>query len=291
MNRGVKRLNNDKSLASVDAVLRSAASQLATLCTSPLLDAQLLLAQVTGKSRAQLLAAADDELSRDDLSAFQQLLARRLRAEPLAYILGTQEFWSLPLHVNAAVLIPRPETELVVERALVHLQDRQRPRVLDLGTGSGAIALAIAKERPDAVLLATDLSAQALAVARDNALRLQLRNIEFRQCDWYTSMEGQRFDLIVSNPPYIARDDPHLEAAVLNHEPSAALLAGTDGLVALATIVSGAMDHLRTASWLVVEHGWRQRADLQTLLELHSFAHVRCHPDLAGLDRVSEGKR
>ncbi len=218
-------------------------------------------------------------------------MERRLRGEPIAYILGEREFWSLPLYVTADVLIPRPETELVVERALYHLRDRKGPRVLDLGTGSGAIALAIAKERTDAALLATDHSAQALAVAQKNATRLQLHNVEFRQCDWYATLEDERFDLIVSNPPYIAGDDPHLHAAVLAHEPTAALIAGADGLADIQTIVRGAREHLTAAGWLVIEHGWRQRAATQTLLELHGFAHVRCHPDLAGLDRVSEARK
>ena len=282
---------SDKSLASVETVLRQAAAELGIISASPLLDAQLLLEQVTGKSRAQLLAESRGELERTQFSAFRQLMERRLRGEPIAYIRGEQEFWSLPFHVNADVLIPRPETELVVERALYHLQGRASPRVLDLGTGSGAIALAIAKERADATLLATDDSLVALRVARDNAARLQLRNVEFRHCDWYATLQGERFDLIVSNPPYIARDDPHLDAAVLAHEPTTAVIAGADGLAAIQTIVGGAMEHLTTAGWLVIEHGWRQRADLQTLLELHGFAHVRCHPDLAGLDRVSEGER
>ncbi|HUA89747.1 MAG TPA: peptide chain release factor N(5)-glutamine methyltransferase [Steroidobacteraceae bacterium] len=251
------------------------------------LDAQLLLAHVMGATRAQLLAHPERALTAQQQSRFAALLERRRAGEPLAYLTGTREFWSLPLRVNPDVLVPRPETELLVERALALGADA-RARVADLGTGSGAIALALARERPRWQVVATDLSAPALAVARGNATALGLA-VEFREGDWYAPLAGELFDLIVSNPPYVAAGDPALSA--LAHEPRQALTPGVDGLASLRTLAHGAAAHLRAGGWLLLEHGAAQGAAVRAELVLAGMRHVRSHPDLAGHERVTEGQR
>lgn len=189
---------------------------------------------------------------------FEALLARRQAGEPVAYLLGRQGFWSLELEVSPATLIPRPETELLVELALARLPAGQSLRVADLGTGSGAIALALARERPQAHVVATDASAEALTVARRNAARLGLGRVEFRDGDWLVPLAQERFDLIASNPPYIEQDDPHLAQGDLRFEPPAALASGADGLDAIRVIVRDAGRHLHPGGWLLLEHGWNQ---------------------------------
>jgi release factor glutamine methyltransferase len=188
------------------------------------------------------------------------------------------------------VLIPRPETELLVERALHHLQKQQPAQVLDLGTGSGAIALAVAQERPDAHILAVDQSEPALLVAQENARLNRIANISFLRSDWLAAVPSQRFDLILSNPPYIAEGDPHLEAAVLAHEPAEALLSGPDGLAAIRQIVERARDYLRPDGWLALEHGWQQAGAVRQLLESSGLSSVASHADLAGHERVTEAQ-
>jgi release factor glutamine methyltransferase len=231
------------------------------------------------------------EATADQLAQFHSLLARRAQGEPLAYLIGTRDFWSLTLQVSPDVLIPRPETELLVEQGLLKLEGIAAPKVLDLGTGSGAVALALARERPDAKILATDSSEAALTIARRNAMRNSIGNVVFARGSWYTAITESGFDLIVSNPPYIAQNDPALDKHVLHYEPTSALISGTGGLEALTAIIEGAAAHLQPAGWLLLEHGWKQAASVARLLELHGFTHVRCHPDLAGLDRMSAGQR
>jgi release factor glutamine methyltransferase len=216
---------------------------------------------------------------------------RRLKGEPIAYIRGQQEFWSLLLEVSPAVLIPRPETELLVERALTHIDESRPATVLDLGTGSGAIALAIAGERKSARIVATDISKDALAIAGRNAGRLQANNVACVHGSWYAPLGGQRFDVIVSNPPYIAAEDPDLAADVRRHEPAMALICGATGLEALEIIVKNAPPHLAGTGWLLLEHGWKQGPAVRNLLVRAGFINVRSHPDLAGHERVTEGQR
>ncbi len=275
----------------VSDVLHTATAMLSRNSESPRLDAELLLEHVTGLSRTQFLAAPERPIPPQAAWSFQQLVKRRMQGEPIAYISGHQEFWSLLLEVSPAVLIPRPETELVVERALHHLDDAER-HVLDLGTGSGAIALAIASERTHAQLTAVDVSSDALAIATRNAARVQLPRVRFLQGHWYGALRDSntRFDLIVSNPPYIASDDPDLHPLVRRFEPAAALMPGPNGLEAIKQIVTGAPRHLRENGWLVIEHGWKQSADVRDLLVRAGFAHVRSHADLAGHERVTEGQ-
>ena len=253
-------------------------------------DASVLLAHVAGRDRAWLVAHRDDALTRDVADAFFALAKRRRAGEPVAYLTGTREFWGLPLAVTPAVLIPRPETETLVELALEWLPRAGAPRVLDLGTGSGAIALALAGERPDARVLAVDASAAALAVARENRARLGSMNVEFVQSDWYAELGDAKFDLIVSNPPYVATRDPHLTEGDLRFEPAAALAAGSDGLSALRAIVAGAPARLAPGGALVVEHGFDQSERVQALLRAAGFGQIAVRRDLAGIPRVAAGR-
>lgn len=278
------------SSLTIAEALHTATTLLSRASESPRLDAELLLEYVTGLSRANFRAAPERELPTAAGWSFQQLVKRRAKGEPVAYIREQQEFWSLTLEVSPAVLIPRPETELVVERALTHIDKSAAAQVTDLGTGSGAIALAIASERPAAQIAAVDASRDALAIASRNIARLQLNTVKLHQGSWFTPLAGMRFDLIASNPPYIARDDAHLSQDVRRHEPLMALIPGDTGMEALEHIIRKAGEHLNPGGWLVLEHGWQQADAVTKLLVRHGFHHVRSHADLAGHLRVSEGQ-
>ncbi len=251
------------------------------------LDAQLLLAHLLQRGRAWLLAHDDDHLADDSARRFVELMGRRRAGEPLAYLTGEREFHGLSLQVSAAVLVPRPETEHLVDWALECLADLDAPRVVDLGTGSGAVALALAHARPDAQVLATDVSAEALDVARANAARLAPA-LQLAQGSWWQATDDAVFDLAVSNPPYIAGDDPHLVA--LQHEPSCALTPGGNGLSALEQIIDGARAHLRSGAWLLLEHGHDQGAAVRQRLAAAGFGSVSTRRDLAGHERCSGGQ-
>lgn len=268
-------------------VLAALRERLGAASHSAALDAEILVAHVAGLGRSAILADPDRELSPRELLALESLARRRLAGEPIAYLTGRREFWSLDLEVTRDVLVPRPETELVVERLLAGLG--AGAAVLDLGTGSGAIALAVASERPRAVVTAADASAAALAVARRNAARLGLSNLRFVEGSWFGPLAGSRFDAIASNPPYVAAGDPALEA--LAHEPRAALAAGADGLDALREIVPAAPAHLGPGGRLVVEHGPGQGAAVRALFTAAGFAGIATSRDLAGHERVTEGTR
>jgi release factor glutamine methyltransferase len=256
------------------------------------LDAELLLAHVLDVSRANVIARDDRVLTPEEQGDFERLLARRLAGEPLAYLTGTREFWSLELEVTPDVLVPRPETELLVEWVL-SLKRESSFTVLDIGTGSGAIALALAKERPDAHVDAMDASSAALRVARTNARRLGISNVQFLEGDLFRALDpgfrrGDGYDVIVSNPPYVAEGDPHL--AELKFEPALALTAGADGLDALRAIVAGAPARLRAGGWLLVEHGASQGPAVRELLARAGFGGIETRRDLAGLERASGGR-
>ena len=253
------------------------------------IDAQLLLLHTVGRAgsdRAWLLAHDTDAMDEAVHTQFIALCQRRLAGEPVAYLTGRKEFYGLPLQVDARVLDPRPDTETLVDWALEVIAPLASPRVVDLGTGSGAIALALQSQRTDARVLAVDASADALAVARANAERLGLP-VQFHQADWLAGVEGP-FDAIVSNPPYIPSADPHL--AALTHEPLQALASGADGLDDIRTIVAQAPTHLRPGGWLLLEHGYDQAEAVQALLATHGFAQVQSRNDLAGIARCTGGQ-
>lgn len=253
-------------------------------------DAEALLLHVLGRDRAWLFAHARDPVGDEAAAAFAGLVERRANGEPVAYLTGRRGFWTLDLAVSPATLIPRPETERLVELALERLEDAPGFRVADLGTGSGAIALALASERPQARVVATDASADALAVARANAAAHALSNVDFRQGPWWAPLQGERFDLVASNPPYIAAADPHLGQGDLRFEPASALAAGADGLDDIRQIVDGAPERLLPGGWLLLEHGWDQGAAVAGLLRDRGFAAVSTEQDLEARDRVTLGR-
>jgi len=304
-------LTHDKSVLNIDS-------------DSARIEVQMLLQQVLGVSRAYLLAHPEQVLDEMQAATYRALLQRRLAGEPLAYILGEREFYGLNFRVTPATLIPRADTELLVELALARIQPLSPPtpfpvpaggipaasgskaartgetgeggrqagrgcRVLDMGTGSGAIALSIAHARPDVGVTAVDASPEALGVARENARRLNLGNVRLLRSDWFSALAGECFDLIVSNPPYIAVADTHLAQGDLRFEPRTALASGADGLDDIRRIVAQAREHLDTGGWLLLEHGYDQATRVRALLQQAGFAEVFSARDLAGIERVSGG--
>lgn len=254
-------------------------------------DAMHLLAHVLQRPVSWLYAHGDRPLDDEAVASFQALVERREAGEPVAYLTGRRGFWTLDLAVSPDTLIPRPDTERLVELALERLPTQLPSRVLDLGTGSGAIALALASERPQAQVLATDQSADALAVAKANAREHGLANVAFAQGDWFAPVSGQQFDLIASNPPYIAAGDVHLDRGDLRFEPPAALASGRDGLDALRIIVAGAPGHLVPGGWLLVEHGLEQGEAVRALFTGAGLEAVQTGRDLENRDRVTLGRR
>jgi len=252
------------------------------------LDAEVLLAHALGRPRGWLLAHPEAEPPAHATRAYLSLVARRARGEPVAYLTGLREFWSLALEVTPATLIPRPETELLVEACLRRLPADAAWRIADLGTGSGAVALAIARERPSCRVIATDVDAGALAIAGRNVARLGLANVELRRGDWLETLGAAECDVIASNPPYVADADPHLARGDVRFEPRAALAAGADGLAAIRIIVAGAGARLAPGGRLVLEHGYHQGDAVRALLLDAGFSDIETHRDLAGHARVTE---
>jgi release factor glutamine methyltransferase len=267
----------------VGGLVAWAVRELTGASPSPLLDAELLIAFVTGQPRSSVLAFPERPVRTALGDEVERLVQRRARGEPLAYLVRGQEFYSLALRVTPAVLIPRPETELLVDEALAHLPRGEARAVLDLGTGSGAIALAVKRERPDANVTAVDVSAAALTVARANAERLGIA-VRFVESSWFDALAGERFDLIVCNPPYVASDDRAF--ATLSFEPRLALDGGADGLDSLRAVLAGAREHLNEAGLLLLEHGHDQRAGLVALAERYHWRVAAALADLAGHSRV-----
>lgn len=268
----------------LDAVLRAAASRIDAT------DARWLLAHAVGRPHSWLFAHGDDPIEPALAARFETLVARRAAGEPVAYLIGRRGFWRFDLAVSPATLIPRPETERLVELALARLPAGPDAAVADLGTGSGAVALALAVERPDVEVVATDLSEAALAVARANAAELGLGRVAFLAGDWYAPLAGRRFDVLVSNPPYIEAGDPHLVRGDLRFEPPTALASGDDGLDAIRVLAGGACAHLRPGGWLLVEHGLSQGAAVRALFEAAGLGDVETARDLEQRDRVTLGR-
>ena len=260
----------------------------ALLKSAPLdpLETRILIMHALQLSRVQLITCSDRLLTQEEAQRLTALFRRRIQGEPIAYIVGKREFYGLDFAVSPAVLIPRPETELLVDLALERLP--QNGRVLDMGTGSGAIAVAIAHSRPDASVTALDASRDALEIARLNASAHGVA-VDFLLSDWYAAVAGQRFDVIVANPPYIVAGDAHLSQGDLRFEPLAALTDHADGLSALRSIVAGAAAHLESGGWLLVEHGYDQAESVRELLALQGFDEVQSWRDLAGIERASGG--
>jgi len=286
-------LNNDFDMPaspSIQDALSSAGQLLARRDDCSPLEATVLLAHALGVSRTYLHTHPEQPLGEAQRQLYFDLIKRRISGEPVAYLTGHREFWSLDLNVNSHTLIPRPETELVVELALQRIPPQGEFHIADLGTGSGAIALAIASERPQCHITATDLSPRALEVARGNAQHLEISNIAFRQGSWFTPFSDERFDLIVSNPPYVAEHDPHLTEGGLPAEPRQALVAGPTGLEMIGTIIREARRHLRTGAWLLIEHGYNQANPVTALFREAAYDRLHTWRDTADVERVSGGQ-
>ncbi len=288
--QSLPRILDSQAVITIQQALKDATESLKSLPHStPDLEAAVLLCHLLEKPRSFLFAWSDKLLTERQLADFETLIKRRLEGEPIAHITGIREFWSLSLKVTSATLIPRPETELLVEQALLQLA-KTPSLVADLGTGSGAIALAIASERPDCILHATDRSDTALKIARENAQALNLKNVFFRHGHWFHALpEDAVYDLIVSNPPYIPEQDPHLKVGDLPSEPAGALASGTDGLHDIRSILQQAGQWLQPGGWLLMEHGHEQGEAVRKLFREAGFSSIKTLKDLAGHERVSQG--
>lgn len=254
------------------------------------IEVHLLLQHALSVSRAWLIAHAEDLTTQEQKQSFEMLLQRRLSGEPIAHILGAREFFGLTLKVTSDTLIPRPDTETLVEAALKNIPQNAQPmNILDLGTGTGAIALAIAKHRPRAHVTAVDFSENALSIAKENAQHLAIKNVSFLHSDWFSALKHQSYDVIVSNPPYIAENDPHLSLGDVRFEPKSALTSGADGLDDIRTIIATSRLYLNLSGWLMIEHGYNQADDVASLFKTAGFSQVGHVLDLAGVRRVSLG--
>ena len=273
---------------SIRQYLDDGAAILRSVSDSPRLDAELLMGMVLRKPRSFLHAWPEQQLSEQDAARYEALLRRRFSGEPIAYMTGIREFWSMPLRVTPAVLIPRPETELLVERALQRVPADQETRVLDLGAGSGAVSLAIARERPRAQVIGVDISLAALEVARANAQLQKAGNVEFRESDWFDAVRGEKFNVVVGNPPYVAEDDAHLERGDARFEPRLALDAGENGMNCFRAILERAHNYIVRQGWLLLEHGPDQHMPLRRLMEAQHYHDITLHKDAGGRDRVTE---
>lgn len=274
----------------IDEALKHATAALSDYSDSARLDSELLLSHYLGKQRSYLYAWPEAELSDDTLQRFKHAITLRKTDYPIAYIIGYQEFWSLKIGVTPDVLIPRADTELLVETALQKLERIESPKILELGTGSGAIAFALASERNDSQVIATDFSQKALAMAQSNQKQLCIPNISFIHSNWYTSVPPDYFDLIVSNPPYIDPKDPHMDTGI-RFEPREALCAKNQGLSDLSQIIQAAQDYLKPSGWILLEHGFDQGTVVPELLMQAQFQQARCLKDLGNNDRISIGQK
>lgn len=283
----MNHLNNINSVNHIQSLLQMAAAKGLSR-----LDAEVLLAHVLSESRVYLYSWPEKSVSEKDIIQFNSFIMRRLAGEPIAYLVGKKEFWSLMLDVKPGVLIPRPETELLVELALKLLPEEQEIQLLELGTGSGAISLALAFERPHWTLFATDISVESIAVAKENARKLSLNNIHFYLMDWFKALHSKPlFHAIISNPPYIAENDSHLSSTELSFEPIQALKSGVDGLLDLQKIIADSENYLLSKAWLLVEHGFNQSSSVSAFFKAKHFINVKTYKDLAAVNRVTVGQK
>lgn len=274
--------------ATVGFSLQKIARELRLTSPTPQLDAEVIVMRICGIDRSQLILRRHALLTGDQQRQLAALSARRQQGEPIAYLTGIREFWSIEFNVSPATLIPRPETELLVEKALARIPPDAEWTIADLGTGCGAIALVLAQERPRCRVWATDLSSAALDIAGSNARKFGLNNIEFLHGNWFEPLAGKKLNLIVSNPPYVRAGDPHLETGDVRFEPIQALVAGPDGIDAIRLIAQRAREHLAPGGRLLFEHGWGQAGVANDLLRAAGYGDIVCHRDLAGRDRVTE---
>lgn len=257
---------------------------------TPHLDAEVLLCKIIKRSKTYLFTYPENTINTAQLNDFTNLINQRKEGMPIAYLVGEQEFWSLKLQVSPATLIPRCDTELLVTKTLEKIQKLNADvKILEMGTGTGAISLAIASEYPDLQILATDISPATLEIAQNNAKALAIRNVKFILSDWYANIGAEKFDFIISNPPYIEANDPHLKQGDVRFEPKNALISGSDGLESLTYIIENANEHLTKDGIILIEHGYNQRIAVANLLKINGFQDIICWQDLAGNDRVSYG--
>lgn len=274
-------------MISYRGLLDDAAQTLYNSSDTPRIDAEYLLLHVVDKSMAWIISYGDSQATADHTSRFYSLIEQRAKGVPVAYLMGYRDFWTLRLQVNENVLIPRGDTEVLVEQALARLDKTKTQRIIDLGTGSGAIALSLAKERPNSSVLAVDLHAQALEVAKQNGLDNGLSNVEFRLSNWWDNIGDQKFDLIASNPPYVEQSDPHLSQGDLRFEPNSALIATKQGLSDLQIIINAAPQYLHENGWLLLEHGYNQAESVRELLTNARFSNIELYADLNHLPRCT----
>lgn len=277
-------------MPTIKSLLAQAADSLATISSSPALDAEVLLCQVLGKARPYLRVWCDQAVSEAQLQEFQRLWQQRLQGRPIAYLTGQREFWSRDFLVTPDVLIPRPDTELLIELSLKLIPPGAEWNIIDLGTGSGIIAITIAAERPNTRLTAVDRSLEALQVARQNAGRHHIQNIQFHQSDWFRQVPAQRFQLVISNPPYISEHDWHLQHGDVRFEPQSALIAGDQGLSDIKAIAETAKNWLVAGGWLLIEHGYDQETAVQAIFTASGYQQVQTERDLSGQPRVTCGQ-
>ncbi len=276
----------------ITEIIQQAVTQLSVTSTSPRIDTEILLCKALQVSRAYLYTHPEAILTNTALNTFQGLLDQRLQGHPIAYLVGTREFWSMPLNVSPATLIPRPETELLVEKILALFPNDATLNVLELGTGSGAIACALAKSRPHWQIMAGDISEEALIIAKKNAKTLGIHNIQFLQSDWFSNIPDHcLFDVIVSNPPYLAASDPHLQTGDVRFEPKQALISGANGLESLQFIIEHSYNRLISNGYLLLEHGCEQKNAVSAMLLQYGYQTIQCWQDYQGHDRVSSAKK